>query len=76
MNFLPSCKYAEDPFTVCSFLKVARLEFLGATDRSSLRTNQIVINNAIEKRSPQLNYVKMEICYDLCYFDIGVVIAT
>ena len=39
---------------VLKTFKVARLHFVGQ-HRSSLRTNQIVINNAIEKRSPQLN---------------------
>ena len=42
----------------------------------SLSINYVAINKDLEKLPPQLDQFKMKICYDQCYNDIRVVIAT
>ena len=42
----------------------------------SLRINYATINKDLENLPPQLYQIKMKICYDQGYNDIGVVIAT
>ena len=54
---------------------MARLDFLGGY-LPSLSINYVGMSKDMGKRLPQLNYVKMKICYDLGFIAIGVAIAT
>ena len=42
----------------------------------SLNVNYVGMSNDMEKRSPQLYYIKMKISYDLDFIAIGVAMAT
>ena len=42
----------------------------------SLNNNYVAMSKDIEKRFPQLYYIKMEISYDLGFIAIGVAMAT
>ena len=42
----------------------------------SLSINYVAMSKDIEKRFPQLFYIKMKICYDLGFIAIGVAMAT
>ena len=42
----------------------------------SLSINYVAMSKDMEKRLPQLYYIKMEISYDLGFIAIGVVMAT
>ena len=42
----------------------------------SLRFNYLSINTDLEKLLPQLYHTNMKICYEQCYIDIEIVIAT
>ena len=55
--------------------KVARLDFLGGY-LPSLSINNVAMSKDMEKRLPQLYYIKMKISYDLCFIAIGVAMAT
>ena len=56
--------------------KVARLDFLGGGYLPSLSINYVAMSNHMEKRFPQLYYIKMKISYDLDFIAIGVAMAT
>ena len=56
-------------------LKVARRDFLGGY-LSSLSINYVAMSKDMEKRLPQLYYIKMKISYDLGFIAIGVTMAT
>ena len=56
-------------------LKVARWLFRGRY-LSSLSINYVAINKDLEKVLPQLYRIKIKLCYDQGYNDIGVVTAT
>ena len=58
-----------------SFIKVARLGFLGSIPLQ-FECYYVCINKDIEKRLPQLYCIKMKHCYDSCFIDIGVALAT
>ena len=60
-------------FTEKTF-KVARLDFLGGY-LPSLSINYVGMSKDIEKRLPQLYYIKMKISYDLGFIAIGVAMA-
>ena len=55
--------------------KVARLDFLGGY-LPSLSVNYVGMSKDMEKRLPQLYYIKMKISYDLGFIAIGVAMAT
>ena len=55
--------------------KVARLEFLGGY-LPSLSINYVGMSKDMEKKLPQLYYIKMKISYDLGFIAIGVAMAT
>ena len=55
--------------------KVARLDFLGGY-LPSLSINYVAKRKDMEKRFPQLYYIKMKISYDLDFIAIGVAMAT
>ena len=55
--------------------KVARLGFLRGY-LPSLSINYVAMSKDMEKRLPQLYYIKMKISYDLGFIAIGVVMAT
>ena len=57
------------------FFKVARLDFLGGY-LPSLSINYVAMSKDMEKRFPQLYYIKMKISYDLGFIAIGVAMAT
>lgn len=44
--------------------------------RLSLSFNYVSINKDLEKLLPQLYHTNMKICYEQCYLDIEIVIAT
>ena len=56
------------------FFKVARLDFLGGY-LPSLSINYVAMSKDMEKRFPQLYYIKMKISYDLGFIAIGVAMA-
>ena len=56
--------------------KVARLDFLGGGYLPSLSINYVAMSKDMEKRFPQLYYIKMKISYDLDFIAIGVAMAT
>ena len=56
-------------------LKVARLDFLEGY-LPSLSINYVGMSKDMEKRLPQLYYIKMKISYDLGFIAIGVAMAT
>ena len=56
-------------------LKVARMDFLGGY-LPSLSINYVAMSKDMEKRLPQLSYIKMKICYDLGFIAVGVAMAT
>ena len=56
-------------------LKVARLDFLGGY-LPSLSINYVAMSKDMEKRFPQLYYIKMKNSYDLGFIAIGVAMAT
>ena len=56
-------------------IKVARLDFLGVIP-PSLSINYVAMSKDMEKRLPQLYYIKMKISYDLGFIAIGVAMAT
>ena len=56
-------------------IKVARLDFLGLIP-SSININYVGMSKDMEKRLPQLYYIKMKIYYDLGFIAIGVAMAT
>ena len=56
-------------------LKVARLDFLGGY-LPSLNVNYVGVSRDMEKKLPQLYYIKMKLSYDLGVLAIGVAIAT
>ena len=43
---------------------------------SSLSINYVAMSKDMEKKLPQLYYIKMKICYDLDFIAIGVAMAT
>ena len=59
----------------CMLIKVARLDFLGGY-LPSLSINYVAMSKDMEKRFPQLYYIKMKISYDLGFIAIGVAMAT
>ena len=56
-------------------IKVARLDFWGGY-LPSFSINYVAMNKDIEKKLPQLYYIKMKISYDLGFIAIGVAMAT
>ena len=56
-------------------IKVARLDFLGGY-LPSLSINYVSMSKDMEKRLPQLYYIKIKISYDLGFVTIGVAMAT
>ena len=58
-----------------SYLKVARLDLWGGY-LPSLSINYVGMSKDMEKRLPQLYYIKMKISYDLGFIAIGVAMAT
>ena len=64
------------PFGVNIGLKVAQLGFLGGGYLSSLSINYVAMSKDMEKKLPQLYYIKMKISYDLGFIAIGVAMAT
>ena len=58
-----------------STVKVARLDFLGGY-LPRLSINYVGMSKDMEKRLPQLYYIKMKISYDLGFNAIGVAMAT
>ena len=56
-------------------VKVARLDFLGGY-LPTLSLNYVGMSKDMEKRLPQLYYIKMKISYDLGFNAIGVAMAT
>ena len=54
---------------------MARLDFLGGY-LPSLSINYVAMSKDMEKRLPQLSYIKMKICYDLGFIAVGVAMAT
>ena len=56
-------------------IKVARLDFWGGY-LPSLSINYVAMSKDMEKRLPQLYYIKMKISYDLGFITIGVAMAT
>ena len=56
-------------------VKVARLDFLGEY-LPSLNVNYFGVSRDMEKKLPQLYYIKMKLSYDLGFLAIGVAIAT
>ena len=56
--------------------KVARLDFFWGGYLPSLSINYVAMSNHMEKRFPQLYYIKMKISYDLDFIAIGVAMAT
>ena len=56
-------------------IKVAGLDFLGGY-LPSLSINYVAMRKDMEKRLPQLYYIKMKISYDLGFIAIGVAMAT
>ena len=56
-------------------VKVARLVFLKGY-LTSLSINYVAMSKDMEKRSPQLYYIKMKISYDVGFIAIGVAMAT
>ena len=57
--------------------KVARLDFLGGGGYlPSLNVNYVGVSRDMEKKLPQLYYIKMKLSYDLGFLAIGVAIAT
>ena len=59
----------------CNVLKVARLDFWGWY-LPNLSINYVGMNKDMEKKLPQLYYIKMKISYDLGLIAIGVAMAT
>ena len=58
-----------------ALFKVARLDFFGGY-LPSLSINYVAMSKDMEKRLPQLYYIKMKISYDLGFIAIGVAMAT
>ena len=56
-------------------VKVARLDFFGGY-LPSLSINYVAMSKDMERKSPQLYYVKMKISFDLGFIAIGVAMAT
>ena len=56
-------------------IKVARLDFLGGY-LPSLSINYVSMSKDMEKRLPQLYYIKKKISHDLGFITIGVAMAT
>ena len=56
--------------------KVARLDFFWGGYLTSLSFNYVAMSKDMEKRLPQLYYIKMKISYDLGFIAIGVAMAT
>ena len=50
--------------------------FLGEYTPPTLSVNHVGINKDIGKRLPPLHCIKMKICYDPCFIDIRVTMAT
>ena len=73
------CLSFKDKFYICknaqTTLKVARLDFLGEY-LPSLNVNYVGVSRDMEKKLPQLYYIKMKLSYDLGFLAIGVAIAT
>ena len=57
------------------WFKVARLDFSGGY-LPCLSINCVAMSKDMEKRLPQLYYIKMKISYDLGFIAIGVAMAT
>ena len=57
------------------YIKVTRLVFWWGY-LPSLSINYVATSKDMEKRLPQLYYVKMKISYDLVFIAIGVAMAT
>ena len=81
--FYSEIQYISDSFVAQPFsehfngfnFKVARLDFLGWY-LPSLSVNYVGMSKDMEKRLPQLYYIKMKISYDLGFIAIGVAMAT
>ena len=56
-------------------IKVARLDFLGGY-LPSLSINYVAMSKDMEKRFPQLYYIKMKNSYDWGFIAIGVAMTT
>ena len=56
-------------------VKVARRDFLGGY-LPSLNVNYVGVSRVMEKKLPQLYYIKMKLSYDLGFLAIGVAIVT
>ena len=56
-------------------VKVARLDFLVGY-LPSLSINYVAMSKDMDKRLPQLYYIKMKISYDLGFIAIGLAMAT
>ena len=57
-------------------LKVAPLDFFGGINLPNLSINYDAMSKDMEKRFPQLYYIKMKISYDLGFIAIRVTMAT
>ena len=55
---------------------MVRLDFLGGGYLPRLSINYVAMSKDMEKRLPQLYYIKMKISYDLGFIAIGVTMAT
>ena len=63
-------------YLVFLWFKVPRLDFWGGGYLPSLSINYVGMSKDMEKRFPQLYYIKMKISYDLDFIAIGVAMAT
>ena len=63
---------------LCNWLyfKVARLDFFWGGYLPSLSISYVAMSKDVEKRLPQLYYIKTKISYDLRFIAIGVAMAT
>ena len=57
-------------------VKVARLDFFLGGYLPSLSDNYVGMSKVMEKKLPQLYYIKMKISYDLDFIAIGAAMAT
>ena len=57
-------------------LKVARLDFFGGGYLPRLSINYVAMSKDMEKRLPELYYIKVKSSYDLGFIAIGVTMAT
>ena len=72
---VPQCLTLLGIFCHKNNFKVARLDFYGGY-LSSLSINYVAMSKDMEKRLPQMYYIKMKISFDLGFIAIGVAMAT